>query len=306
MRIVSYDQLRDPVGFAIMSDSAFHAPVAPRQVAERRRHDPRYRDPYGFAMLERGRPVGFVGVLDIKVRTRTGEVVDCGGIHNVMTSPSHARRGIARRLFEHTHDYFRSRGYPFSFLGTSQSLVAWRLYNELGYAEMPLSGKQAPAAYLLREVKGKLPKPLRSGRPDYSAIEELFGGFWSRRRCTFADGTGWLAGRMEGWHDTAANIIAVPGGFAYVETGHDAVRIYELVARNPRARAGLLGHIERLNRPAIVHYSVNDPTLLGFYRDRGFSFRPRAFYVMMAKSLGRTSLRAAFGTDFSWSPLDQF
>ena len=306
MRIIAYDEMNDPTGFAIMGDSAFFTPMAPHQIAVRRRSDPRYREPYGFVMIDRGRPAGFVGVIDIKVRTRTGEVVACGGIHNVMTSPSYARRGIARHLFEHAHDHFRGLGYPFSFLGTSRSLVAWRLYDKLGYSEMPLSVKQAPSAYLVREVRGKTPKPGRSRKPDYSAIEKLLGGFWNRRRCTFVNEAGWLEGRMKGWHDDAANIITVPGGFAYVETGKDTVRIYELVTRNARARDRILSRIKHLNRPVIIHYSVNDPALVEFYRDCGFSFRARGFYVMMAKALGATSLRSAFGLDFSWSPLDQF
>jgi len=56
----------------------------------------------------------------------------------------------------------------------------------------------------------------------------------------------------------------------------------------------------------VIHYLVHDRTLLGLYRDHGFRFRPRSFYVCMAKPLGKSSLRSTFGPNFTWSPLDQF
>ena len=122
MRIVTYDEMKDPTGFALLSDSAFNHPHTPERIAERRRLDPRYQDPFGFAMLDGSTVAGFVGVLDTRVRTRAGKVIPVGGIHNVMTRPDYTQKGIAARLFERAHDHFRSRGFGFSFLFTNRSL----------------------------------------------------------------------------------------------------------------------------------------------------------------------------------------
>jgi ribosomal protein S18 acetylase RimI-like enzyme len=306
VRIVSYDDIRDPVQFAVLTDSAFSFPQTARQIADRRRFDARYRDPFGFGMVERGQLAGFAGVVDIKVRTRVGRVIECGGLHHIMTHPAFARRGVAARLIEQAHAHFRGRGYEFSFLFTARSLSAWRLYDRLGYEEMPLSGRQAPAAYRLRSVTGRQRALKRRGRLDYPAIERLFDRYWSPVNSTFAHDPDWLEGRIKGWRDHPYNIVPDRDGFAYVEAERDVVRVYELVARSQPARARIFRRIEALNRPVIVHYLVHDPALLRFYRARGFTIRPRAYFVCMAKPLGRTSLRTAFGPDFSWSPLDQF
>jgi GNAT superfamily N-acetyltransferase len=306
VRIITYDELKDPTQFAILADSAFNWTATPERVAERRKLDSRYRDPFGFGTLDGRTLAGFVGVMDIKVRTRFGKVISAGGIHNVMTRPDYVRKGIAARLFARTHEHFRSKGYAFSFLFTSRSLVAWRLYDRLGYVEMPLSGRQAPAAYRVRPVKGRPAKPEHRGRLDRDKVERLFDEYRRRKKSTFTNDPGWLRGRMKWWRVSARSLIVDRDGFAYVETDRDTTSIYELAARSHSAYRRLLTRIEALNRPAIVHYLVRDPTLLKLYRSAGFTFRPRAFFVLMAKPLGRLSLRSTFGPDFSWSPLDQF
>jgi len=306
VRIVAYDELKDPTQFAILADSAFGSPQTAEQVAERRRHDLRYHGTFGFGMVERSQLAGFVGVVDIRVRTRSGQVISCGGLHHVMTLPAFARRGVAARLIETAHDHFRGQGYDFSFLFTARSLAAWRLYGRLGYRELPLSGKQAPAAYRVRPVKGRQSRLTPDGRLDYARVERLFDESWGDKVSTFAREPNWLKGRIKGWREHDYNVMPDRDGFAYVEAEKDAVRVYELVARNARARERIFAGIEGLNRPVIVHYSINDPALVRFYRDRGFCLRPRAYFVCMARPLGRISLRTAFGRDFSWSPLDQF
>jgi GNAT superfamily N-acetyltransferase len=306
MRIVPYDDMNDAAGFAQLSDSAFGYPHTPEQVARRRKLDPRYQDTFGFAMLDGRAVVGFVGVLDLKARTRTGKVIAAGGIHNVMTRPDYARKGISVRLFERAHDHFLGKGCDFSFLFTARSLVAWHLYRRLGYVEMPLSGRQAPAAYLVRPAKAKRARSTRRGKPDYGRVERLIAERWGKKRSTFINGKGWLRGRMKWWNAAASSIITDRDGFVYAETGKDTVSIYEFVARNRAARARLLKRVESLNRPATVHYLVRDRALLRLYKDRGYCFRPQSFFVCMARPLGGTSLPSAFGPDFVWSPLDQF
>jgi len=306
MKIVPYDEMNDPAGFALLSDSAFGHPHTPERIARRRKLDPRYRDPFGFAMMDGRTAIGFIGVLDLKARTRTGKVIPVGGIHNVMTRPDCARKGISARLFERAHGHFLSRGCGFSFLFTARSLVAWHLYRKLGYAEMPLSGRQLPAAYLLRPAKGKPSNPPRRSRPDFDRVERLFAERWGKKRSTFVNGAGWLRGRMKSWNMPASSIVTDRDGFVYTETGKDTVCIYEFVARNRAARERLLNRVESLNRPVTIHYLVRDPALASLYRRRGYLFRPQSFFVCMARPLGKSSLRTAFGPDFAWSPLDQF
>jgi GNAT superfamily N-acetyltransferase len=304
MRIVPYDQVRDAAGFTLLGDSAFSWLPTPERVAARRKADPRYRDTYGYCLLDGRVPVGFAGVLHFEVLSRAGRPIRAGGIHCVMTRPGYARRGIARRLLERCHDHFRERGCAVSILFTSRVLVAVGLYEELGYQPLPFVGRPAPAAYLVRAVKGKLPRQ-RAARLDHFRIEQLFDRH-GRQFISFLRDPGWLKARMTAWQERSDHLVIDRSGYAYVETEKESVRVYELVAGNEAARRRLVLRIEALNRPAIAFYVVNDPALLQLLRGRGYTVRPESFGLLMARSLGATPLARLLGPRFTYSPLDQF
>jgi GNAT superfamily N-acetyltransferase len=304
MRIVPYDRIEDPTQFAVLMGSAFGWPAPPDRIAAKRRADPRYRDPYGFGLFEGRTLAGFVGVLEVWARLRSGAVAACGGIHHVMTRPGCERKGVARRLMEYCHDRFRARGYPVSFLFTSRVLVAVGLYEKLGYQSLPLAGRPAPTAYLVRDLQGRPPKPKRR-RPDYSLVERLF-ACHGQNSTSFVRDPGWLQARMKGWEDPADRLLVERGGYAYVEADKSCAGVRELVARDAAARLRLVRRVERLNRPVTVWYVVNDPALRRILRRRGCYLRPRGFGRFMAKTLTVAPLSGLIGPHFTYSPLDQF
>jgi GNAT superfamily N-acetyltransferase len=304
MRIIGYDELPDKAQLAVLGDSAFGWVPTPERTAERRRHDPRYRDTYGYGALEGGLLVGFVGVLQVGVRSRTGRPLPAGGIHSVMTRPGHTRRGIARRLIEHCHEHFRARGCAVSFLFTSRSLVAVGLYRQLDYVELPLSGRPAPTAYLVRAVKGKPPKPARQ-RPDHARLERLFDRH-GRRLSDFLREPGWLKGRMTAWQEGPDHLVIDRDGYAYIDAERNVVRVFELVAKDDAGRRRLLGRIEGLGRPATICHVVNDPATRRLLAARGYAFRPEGFGLLMARSLSDVPLARLLPARFCYSPVDQF
>lgn len=305
MRIVTYDELNNPDGFLQLMEPAFRWAVHPDRVAEIRKHDPRFRDPYGFVLLQGRTPAGFVGVGDIPVRTRNGKVEQALGLHHVATLPACARKGIAARLFEYVEDCYRARGYRFSFLFTTRSLVAWHLYHKLGYRDLPTM-EIAPRAHKLLTVHKKTPK-LKHPKADHRLVEKLYAELNHNRYGFTARNPGWLKALEKIWRPSPGFVVSCRDGYALVENFRGALWIDEFLCRNREAYLRIVDRLLRRKPEALVDCSVWDPVLKRIYREQGFKFRNRTYGTLMAKPLVRgASIRSAFGPRFHWTVADQF
>jgi hypothetical protein len=207
-------------------------------------------------------------------------------------------------LMEYCHGWFRSRGYPVSFLFTSRILVAVGLYEQLGYECLPLAGNPPPTAYLLRDIKQKPPK-LKRTKLDYAHIEQLF-AHDGQELTGFIRDPGWLKARMRGWEDPPERLLVERNGYAYVEADRSTASVRELVAANDTARLRLVRRVEKLNRPATVWYTVLDRALRRILRRRGYYLGTKRFGRFMARSLTGAPLSRLLSPRFYYSPLDQF
>jgi len=304
MRIIPFDQLNDPYGFVRLMEPAFGWVPTPRRLARWRRLDARYREPFGFVGMEGDRPVGFVGVMDIPVRTLDRGTETVGGIHAVATDPNLCRKGISTKLFRAAHRHFRDKGYRFSFLCTYRGLVAWNLYAKLGYTDTPT--RLVPRAYRILERRPGPKTRLSRKKPDARRIERLF-------RDATKDRTGFTA-RIDNWPAVLikarelkpGDVLARPNGYAFLQTGPHSVFVSELVARDRDACEDLVDRVLRLGKPEIVVGYVYDPTLRSVLERRGFRFRSGRHTTVMCKPLARTGFDRAFGDRFRFTALDDF
>lgn len=305
MRVVAYDELRSPDGFLQLMEAAFWWPAHPDRVAEIRRLDPRFRDPYGYALLEGRTPVGFVGVADLPTRTRDGKQETVLGIHHVATHPAYARKGIAEKLFGYVEDRYRRLGYRFSFLYTSRSLVAWHLYKKLGYTDLPAM-EIAPRCHKLFPKQKRATK-LKHPKPDYRLVEKLHAEL-TTDKCGFAlRNPGWLKALEKNWKPGPGFVVSCRDGYALVESLRGALYIDEFLCRDRKTYLRILGRLLKRKPELLVDCSVWDPVLLRIYRERGFRFRYRNYGTLMAKPLIRgLSVRSTFGPKFYWTSVDQF
>ncbi len=305
MRIVAYDDLRDPDGFLQLMESAFWWAAHPDRVAELRKNDARFRDTYGYALVSGRTVAGFVGVADIPARTRNGKVEKVLGIHHVATLPSYARKGVAVRLFEHVEDLYRKRGYRFSLLYTSRSLVGWHLYRKLGYVDLPAM-EIAPRYHKLFP-KAKKQKKLKHAKPNYRLVEKLHAEL-ARGRTGFAvRNPGWLKALEKTWKPGPGFAVATRDGYAIVEDFRGGLWIDEFLCRNRKAYLRILDRLTLRKPQVLVDCAVWDPVLERIYRERGFKFRRKNYGTLMAKPLVRgLSVRSVFGPRFYWTPVDQF
>ena len=315
MRIVSFNELRDPRDFFELMEACFGEVAAPEHPELVRRYDERRKSEFGFGTY-RGRTLAsFIGVAELKVRTRSGEIESALGIHHVATHPAFARQCLCRSLFDFVHERYREAGRRFSFLYTSHSLVARDLYCDLGYADIPLSGARAPRALLILPQGRMRPKPLcptDAAAANHTRIAEL-----ARAEEIFAEATadevgfvvrqpGWPLARLKQWKQKPDDVFIDRDGYAFTDPDKFGRRIEEFIGRDRAAYVRLLDRIVAATRGGLVDYYVRDPILRNIYAERGARFRRETYACLMVKSLVRTSFRSVFGSRFFQSPVDQF
>jgi GNAT superfamily N-acetyltransferase len=303
VKVVTYDELDDAYGFIKLMEPAFGWTATPARIARMRRLDQRYEDTFGFAALDKGRLVGFVGVMDIKVRTLDRGVETIGGIHGVATDPNFARTGIATRLFPYAHRHFRKKGYRFSFLCTGRGLVGHGLYRKLGYTDTPLADR--PTAYRIYRPR----KAKRRRKPkqfDYRKMERIFAR-------VMQDRTGFSV-RFPHWARITAKLnrfqpestIMRPGGYALFEEHRRTIEVLEFHAVNHSAYADILSRLKARGNAVLCDPNLSDPVLEQLYREEGCRFRRGRWFTVMSKPLARTSFDRAFGDRFTFTWLDAF
>ncbi len=306
MKIVSYEELRDPRDFFELMEASFGEVAVPEHPGLLQRYDERRKHEFGFG-LYRGRTLAsFIGVAELTVRTRSGETESALGIHHVATHPAFARQGLCRRLLEVVHEKYRKAGRRFSFLYTNHSLVARALYCELGYKEIPLSGTRAPRALLILPPTCKRPKRNRTRIADLAVAEKLFAeavvgeyGFVVRPR-------GWVLSRLRQWKMKPDYVFIDRDGYVFTNPDKFGRRIEEFICRDRAAYVRLLNRTAAATRGGLVDYYVRDPILRSIYKERGARFRRETYASLMVKPLTRAPFSSVFGPRFFQSSVDQF
>ncbi len=306
MRIVSYEELRDPRDFFELMEACFGEVAAPEHPNLIRCYDERRRKEFGFG-LYRGRTLAsFIGVAELTVRTRSGETESALGIHHVATHPAYARQGLSRRLFDFVHQRYRKAGTRFSFLYTSHSLVARALYCGLKYADIPLAGSRAPRALLILTPTHQRLKRNLTRIADLAVAEKLFAEATTGEAGFVVRPRGWPLSRLRQWKQKLGGVFIDRDGYALTEPDPFGRRIYEFICRNRAAYVRLLNRITAATRGGLVDYYVRDPILRSIYAERGARFRRETYASLMVKPLTRATFRSVFGSRFFQSPVDQF
>jgi len=135
-RIVYFDEVKDPYQITLLLQLSLYFPATPEHLGLMRKSDDRYTPEFGiFAVTTDGTVVAGHFLMQIPTETTDGRL-DVGGVNAVATRPDYARKGIMNAVMTKAHDYFLDRGLEYSFLTTSNRLVAAGLYEKLGYVEL--------------------------------------------------------------------------------------------------------------------------------------------------------------------------
>ncbi len=305
MQIVTYRELEPKDDFMMLMDVAFWWPISPKTMQDRIETDARLKhSPVGFCAVKDGRLIGFVGVMDIPTKTISGETEIIGGVWAVATNPGFARQGICKTLMENALDYFRLQNYRFSFLCTGRTIIAYAIYEKMGYEEVE-------AVNRLKAVYKVLDKP-ESEEKDvqvYLNPEKIYGiyqkftenktGFVIRQKDFVT-----VFGRRKRFDEKKS--ILKPKGYALLAEGQNVMKVQDLVALDYDTYTELIDEIEGLAKNGVINGSVSDETLVDTYKSRGYWTQKGHHGVLMVKSLKDVQFDQIYGTSFYIGSLDWF
>lgn len=310
MKILTYRELESKDSLLPLLDHAFNWTFNPRTFKTIVNLDPRFKDgPVAFLAMENGSVIGSVGVMDLPTRTLDGGIEHAGGIYAVATLPTHVRKGVSTALMNATHQYLKEKGYSFSFLWTSRTLVAHAMYEKLGYVDW----LERSTAYKVLEVKkAKRTEKKKAAKPDLDIILKIYKkyveskvGFVVRDK-TYLE----ISRRFEDL--SSKDFITEKEGYAIFKTnvGGTWIRgtwIRELVALNTEVMNRLLERVEEKSKDLIYDRAVFDDALLRVYKSRDYMIQKKSHSTLMAKPLtSKASLKKTYGNKFFLTSLDFF
>ncbi len=305
MRIATYRELQSKDELLPLFQHAFWWPFNPKEFEKTIKSDPRLqKSPVGYAAIKNNRLVGFVGVMDIVTRTIQGSEEKVGGIWGVVTHPAHARKGISTALMQKSHEYFKEKGYKFSLLNTSKSLIAYGFYQKLSYRDV--MGYTGTYKVIKKKSRKTTKKSGGSSKLDWNRVFEIF------NQAT-QDKTGFVIrdtqyGKML---ETRKRIqrgksIVTNKGYALLKEDGGNVAVQEIIALTKEEISRLIPQIEGEAKKTVIAEAVRDADLQKAYLSRGFMILEDSYEVLMSKSLTSASFREVYGNKFYAAATDYF
>jgi predicted acetyltransferase len=246
--------------------------------------------------------------MDLVTRTLDGKVEYVGGIYGVATLPSHARKGISTALMIRVHEHFREKNYHFSFLCTSHTLVAYAMYQKLGYTDL----LERPSAYkVLNQKKPKVAGEERSGKIDFDKILKVYMKFVKDKTGFVVRDKAYLEMLKKIGYFSGRDCIVEEDGYVIFRslfgTWYKATWIRELVALSTKQVNRLVELVEAKARDLIMDRDVIDNDLLQVYKSRDYMIEKRSHGVIMVKPLtADASFKKTYGDKFYLTDLDFF
>lgn len=304
MEIVAYREIERKDEFMVLMELGFWSPLSPTRFEKLMNLDVRLRKgPVGFCTVENGRMVGFVGVMDIPTKTIDGDGVMVGGIYDVSTNPGFAKRGICRTLMDRAHQYFQEKKYPFSFLLTNRTIIAYPLYLKMDYVEVEKFSRFPMAYKVFRKDKGDKKSDTKIN-PDkiYQVYQEFVKGktgFVVRQKDFIS-----LFSQWKSYDDKKS--IQERNGYALLVEIRGSVKIRELISLDDQTYEKLVDQVESLAPAGVVNRLINDQRLLETYKARGYGIQEGDHLTFMVKKLGDIEFEEAYGDNFHIGSLDLF
>jgi len=304
MEIVTYRELEPKDDFMVLMEMGFGSPVTPATFEKNIKRDLRLKNgPVGFCAVENGRLAGFVGVLDIPTRTVNGKEEMVGGVYAVATNAGFARRGICRSLMDRAHQYFKEKKYPFSFLTTTRTIIAYALYRKMDYVEVEKVNRFPMAYKVLRKDRKKKKSKTKL---NYDKIYDIYlnsvkgkTGFVIRQKD--------FGGLFAQWEDfEEKKSVQEQNGYALTREVRKIIKIQELVSLDVPTYEKLLDQVESSAPAGLLDRLVTDEMLLKIYKARGYNIQEESNAVLMVKKLCKLEFQDAYGDAFHIGLLDYF
>jgi GNAT superfamily N-acetyltransferase len=304
LEIVSYRDLGSKGNLLPLLEQAFGWAFSEREFNRFIKIDPRLKNGVvGFCALADGLVVSHVGALDLQTRKLDGAIERAGGIYAVATLPGYTHRGFSTALLEAAHEYFKGKGYRFSFLNTSPTIIAHSIYKKLGYSDV----YSYPSVYkVLDTPKATLPKT-KTQKLDLSKVLAIYNEYARDKNGLVVRDRAYLEMLAKDKRLTDKGTVCTDKGYAVTRKEPHSTQIMELVAQNKAEAEKLIETIEHKARGTIFAKAVFDIKLRQIYLSRGYTFLNEGHSVFMVKPLEiETPFKQVYGEDFFQTQLDRF
>ncbi len=304
MKIVAYRDLESKSGLLPLLEQAFGWPFSEEEFNRFVKIDPRLKNGVvGFCALENGKVVSYVGAMDLTTRTLDGAVELAGGVYAVATLPGYTRQGFSTALFKTTHEYFKSKGYRFSFLNTSRALVAYSLYNKLGYSDV----YSYPSVYKVLNTTKATARSRESVKPDLDEILALYNSYVRNKVGLVVRDRSYLEMLAKDKRLTSKGTICTDKGYVVFGKERYFTRILELVTLNKTEAVDFIRTLEQATRGVIFARAIFDRTLRRVFASRRYTVLDEGHGVFMVKPLESGALFSqVYGEDFFQTSMDHF
>ena len=305
MNIVTYRELQPKDEIMMLMDLSFWWPMSPKDFDELINMDIRLRGgPVGFCAVKDGRLAGYVGVMDIPTKTVTGETEVVGGIWCVATNPDFSRQGICKILMEEAHNYFRKQKYGFSFLCTSRTIIAYAIYDKLGYTEVEYVNQFSSVYKVLDKVQSVEKKTGTVLDPEeiykmYQKFVENKTGFVARQKDFVT-----LFAKRKRFDEKKS--IQREQGYVLVTQSQNVIKVQDFVALDDAVYGELIDQIEQIAKSGVINRAVTDERHLSIYQSKGYQVQRGDDSVLMVKNLTDASIDKIYGDSFYIGALDWF
>jgi len=305
MKIETYRELESKDELFPLIDQALWEYFNPIEFEQDIEADPRLKhSPIGYAAVEKGLIIGFVGVMDMVTRSVDGSEVKVGGIWDVATHPAHTRKGVATTLMQRAHENFQETDCRFSFLTSGRADIAYNFYKKLGYKE----ALTFPSAYKIIKPTKKLVKATRRKmEPDWNRILRVY-------RQVTEDRTG-LVIRSEEYVKMLERrkiiqpekTIQTEKGYALLKEDEGKVSIKEIMAPTKEENIRLVRKIEEKALKTVADRAVLSDRTLDAYKSEDYMTLTQSYGVLMAKPLTRSAtFNGTYGDKFYLTSVDLF
>ena len=305
MNIITYRELRLKNEFLPLMDQALSWPFNPQKREEIIKIDPRLKDsPVGYCAVENNQVVGFVGVMDLATRTLDGSTELAGGVCGVATLPSHSRKGISTTLMHRAHQYFQEQRYRFSFLLTSQYLIAFAYYQKLGYK----IAIEFPSAYKILQ-KANESKTAENGkkRLDWEKILEIYNQCSAKKTGFVVRDKGYFKMLEKSGDIQPETSFITKMGYVFLKERKETILVREIISSTIDEANKLIDEVEKKAQTIVIDRVVLDNKIFQAYQSRGYMVLNRSYGVLMVKPLGKSvRYREVYGDNFYMSEADDF
>ena len=304
MKIIPYRNLPCKNDLLPLMDHAFGWPFNPRRFDQFLAVDPRLKfSSAGFCAVEDEHVVGFVGVMDMATKNVKSDLEHVGGIYGVATLPGYTRRGICSALMEHAHQYFSEKGYRFSLLTTSHSLVAHALYEKLGYVDL----FERKTAYKNLEKRKRKVSKSKTSKLDFDKMLKIYDSYVQDKTGFVVRNENYLKMLKKAGDLAAKNCLATDKGYVVFREERGGIWIRELIALDNVEMDKLVNEVEEKAKDLVFDRTIFDEALLKIYKRRGYVIHGRSHGVIMMKPLvDNVSFKQTYGDKFYISNLDLF